>query len=152
MLLCTCTSQTEYALIWASHKAVLLRHKAVLLRDRKRCRQLGFVLSPKCSQYSTKFVALQCIFDQRYSNAFFNQDALWRCGDGTASDRPGLFVRNIQIYLMKTTKAILFVGLSPRKLVNTDTIRPGGGEKTLRSPRLPPPNRLSNTLSENAQL
>ena len=59
---------------------------------------------------------------------------------------------NIQIYLMKTTKAILFFGLSPRKLVNTDTIRPGGGEKTLQPPRLPPPNRLSNTLSENAQL
>jgi len=36
------------------------------------------------------------------------------------------------------------------KLLNTDTVRPGGDEKTIRSSHLPPPNRLlSNTLSKD---
>ena len=40
------------------------------------------------------------------------------------------------------------LGVNASTLVNTDTVRPGGGEKTLRPSRLPPPNHLlSNTLT-----
>jgi len=41
-----------------------------------------------------------------------------------------------------------FFGLNASKLVNTDTVRLGDGEKTLRSSRLSTPNHLSNTLSQ----
>jgi len=45
----------------------------------------------------------------------------------------------------------LFFFLNASTLVNRDTVRPGGGEKTLRSSRLPPTNHLlSNTLNEHA--
>jgi len=46
---------------------------------------------------------------------------------------------------------IIFFGLNGSTLVKTETVRPGGGEKTLRSSRLPPPNHLlSKTLNERA--
>jgi len=46
---------------------------------------------------------------------------------------------------------ILFFCLNANALVNADTVRPGGGEKTLRSSHLPPPNHvLPKTLSERA--
>jgi len=42
-----------------------------------------------------------------------------------------------------------FFGLNTSTLVNTDTVRPGVGEKTLQSSRLPPPNHLlSKNLNE----
>jgi len=45
----------------------------------------------------------------------------------------------------------IFFYLNASTLVNTDTVRPGGGEKTLRSSHLPPPNHmLSKTLNERA--
>jgi len=48
-----------------------------------------------------------------------------------------------------TTTTILFFGLNASTLVNTDTVRPGGGGKTLPPSRLPPPNHLlSNTLNQ----
>jgi len=37
------------------------------------------------------------------------------------------------------TTPIFFFGLNASTLVNTDEVRSGGGEKTLRSSRLPPP-------------
>jgi len=44
-----------------------------------------------------------------------------------------------------------FFDLNASTLVNTDTVRPGGGKKTLRSSRLPPPKyMLSKTLNERA--
>jgi len=44
-----------------------------------------------------------------------------------------------------------FFYLNASTLVNTDTVWPGGGEKTLRSSRLPPPNHmLSKTRNERA--
>jgi len=53
--------------------------------------------------------------------------------------------------LTLTTTTTIFFGLNASKLVNTDTVRPEGGEKTLQSSRLPPPNlMLSNTQSEHA--
>jgi len=46
---------------------------------------------------------------------------------------------------------IFIFGFNASKLLNVDTVKPGGGETTLRSIRLPPPNRLlSSTLSEHA--
>ena len=51
-----------------------------------------------------------------------------------------------------TTTILFFFYLSASTLNNTDTVRPGGGEKTLRSSRLPPPKyMLSKTLNERAQ-
>ena len=44
-----------------------------------------------------------------------------------------------------------FFNLNASTFNNTDTVRPGGGEKTLRSSRLPPPKyMLSKTLNECA--
>jgi len=52
---------------------------------------------------------------------------------------------------MCTTTTVLFFSLNASTLANTDAVRPGGGEKTFRSYRLPPPNHLlSNTLNERA--
>jgi len=45
------------------------------------------------------------------------------------------------------TTTILFFGLNTSALVNTDTVRPGGGEKTLRSSHLPPPNKRTHSLA-----
>jgi len=41
-----------------------------------------------------------------------------------------------------TTTILFFSYLNASTLNNTDTVRPGGGEKTLRSSRLPPSSRL----------
>jgi len=50
-----------------------------------------------------------------------------------------------------TTTTILYFDLNASTLVDTDTVRPGGGEKTLRSSRLPAPNHLLwNTRNEHA--
>jgi len=50
-----------------------------------------------------------------------------------------------------TTTTIILFDLNPSTLVNTDTVRPEGGEMTLRSSRLPPPNHLlSSILNERA--
>ena len=49
--------------------------------------------------------------------------------------KPDLFPKS----QIATTTTILFFDLDASTLVNTDTVRPGGGEKTLRSSRLPPP-------------
>jgi len=47
-----------------------------------------------------------------------------------------------------TTTILFFFYLNASTLNNTDTVRPGGGEKTLRSSRLPPPKyMLSKTLN-----
>ena len=58
-----------------------------------------------------------------------------------------------RFYLNTTTTTILFFFyLNASTLNNIDTVRPGGGEKTLRSSRLPPPKyMLSKTLNERAQ-
>ena len=54
--------------------------------------------------------------------------------------------------LYTTTTISFFFYLNASTLNNTDTVRPGGGEKTLRSSRLPPPKyMLSKTLNELAQ-
>ena len=41
-----------------------------------------------------------------------------------------------------------FFGLNASTVVNADAVRLGGGKKTIRSSRLPPPNHLSKTLNE----
>ena len=59
------------------------------------------------------------------------------------------FPRSSRVF---TTTTILFFVLNASTLNNTDTVRPGGGKKTLWSSRLPPPNHLlSKTLNERAQ-
>jgi len=47
---------------------------------------------------------------------------------------------------MTTQQQFYLLGLNTSTLVNTDTGRPGGSEKTLQSSHLPSPNHLlSNT-------
>jgi len=56
-----------------------------------------------------------------------------------------------KLYFTKCCRSVLhsskqqqfhFFYLNASTLNNTDTVRPGGGEKTLRSSRLPPPKKL----------
>jgi len=59
---------------------------------------------------------------------------------------PGVNNNHFIFDLNKNNNSIF--GLNASTLVNADTVRPVGGEKTLRSSRLPPPNHLLNTLSQ----
>ena len=53
-------------------------------------------------------------------------------------------------WLNNNNNNFIFFYLNASTLNNTDTVRPGGGEKTLRSSRLPPPKyMLSKTLNLN---
>ena len=66
-------------------------------------------------------------------------------------DRPASTGGNASFVPPRPTTTILFNGLNASIFVNADTVRSGGGEKALRSSRLPPPNHLlSKTLNERA--
>jgi len=66
----------------------------------------------------------------------------------TALQQQKLYVRFMK---QQQQQQFYFFYLNASTLVNTDTVRLGGGEKTLRSSRLPPPKyMLSKTLNERA--